>query len=245
MKIPYRLKKFVVDLTYPTLSRFGFLDTIKYFGIDIPLNIPILTPEIRKAFLLGTYEDKECKTISSLLSPGERVLEIGVGLGVISTLILKNPNVSAYKGYEANPELLPWIEKIFNLNGVSSSIENALLVIAPTQKHSPFYQRENFWASSMDDTTWGYQSIINVPLQDFERLLDSYKPTLLVCDIEGGEYDLLKHANLGSVNKIYLEVHPKVLGEQRIATLFNSLSDAGFVENQRYSLGDVRFLQRV
>ena len=68
-----------------------------------------------------------------------------------------------------------------------------------------------------------------MPCLDFKDLLTTHQPTLLICDIEGGEADLLLGTNsMPSVRKIVLELHRSVTGLKGIRDIFLHLSKQGF-----------------
>lgn len=91
-------------------------------GVLVPMDMPILSPVIKKAINNGRYEHQEAKELGRIFESGERVLELGVGIGFVSTIILKNKRVEDYIGVEANLELIPWIRKLFDLNGVDAKV---------------------------------------------------------------------------------------------------------------------------
>lgn len=244
MKIPYRLKKILIQYSFKQIKRLGLINSIQYLGLTVPLNIPILTDEIRKSFLLGNYESDECRHITEIIDEGERVLEIGVGLGILTCLIIKNQRTQSYLGYEANPEVIPWATDILNINKASHTIENAVLTCNPNLTNVSFYLRENFWASSLSPEPWSYQKTINVHAHNFNEIITEFKPTLIICDIEGGEFELFMKADLDIVDKIYLELHPKVLGEKKTNQLIKSLESKGFNMISQYSIRDVYFFKR-
>ena len=60
-------------------------------------------------------------------------------------------------------------------------------------------------------------------------LLDSLKPTVIVCDIEGGEDGLFDATDLSSVRHIVIELHPKSYGEEGAARVLSVLAARGLV----------------
>ncbi len=219
--------------------------TIDHLGVKLPRRMPILSPKIRRAIEDGSYEQGEAAQIGAIIQEGERVLEIGVGIGFLSTLILKNPLVSAYLGVEANPALLPWIRKVFALNGVEGELLNCILDHHEGEGETDFYLREDFWASSLEKEPWGYESVARVPTRNFNDLLREFRPTLVVCDIEGGEGALFDSADLAGVKKIYLEIHQQVLGREGVRRLFMGMAEKGFHYDQWHSAWQVVLFSHV
>ncbi len=213
---------------------------IKHVGVRIPLDESIFSETLLEAILTGKYERKEAAELGKIIEPGERILEIGGGIGFMSTLAARHPNTASVRVFEANPNLIPFIQKIHALNGVDNvEVFNAVLVNTPASDTTEFYLRENFWASSLSPKPFGYKSVVNVPVKSFSAQVDEYRPTLIVCDIEGGEHDLFLNANLAGVNKIYVEIHQRVLGRKGIKSLFDAFSARNFHYDQWHSSGSV------
>lgn len=61
-----------------------------------------VSPVIWQALDNETYEAKEAKWISKAVKPGDRVLELGSGIGIITSLIAQIPDVQVW-AFEANP----------------------------------------------------------------------------------------------------------------------------------------------
>ena len=64
-------------------------------GVVIPLDPQVITPTIRQAILDGRFETEEASQIPHIVRPGDRVLEIGAGIGFISTLLVARSGGSA------------------------------------------------------------------------------------------------------------------------------------------------------
>ena len=166
-------------------------------------------------------------------------MEIGVGVGYISSLILKNSLVDAYIGYEANPNLLPWINRLYSTNGVYGDVYNEVLAKNWDSPDINFYERDHFWASSLSPKPWAHRKAIKVPVENFNETICDFKPSLIVCDIEGGELELFCHAELKGVQRVYMEVHQKVLGRDGMLELFNNMASKNFHYDQHHSSGAV------
>jgi FkbM family methyltransferase len=208
-------------------------------GVKIPLDLPVLSDNILESILSGEYEYQEQRQLPGIVKPGERVLELGVGIGFIASMILKHENTQAYLGFEANPDLLPCIREVFELNGVDGEICNAVLIHDPDVTHLDFYKRRHFWGSSLSPEPWAYESKVAIPARQFNSVIAAFRPTLIVCDIEGGELEVFRQADLSGVKRIYLEIHQSVLGRQGIRELFDILGSKNFHYDQFHSTGAV------
>ena len=204
-------------------------EVIETQGIRVPFVPAIITPKIERPMRNSRYEGGECATLRRVLRPGDRVLELGAGVGLISTVAAQVPGVERVVSVEANPDLLPLIAETHRLNGVTTvDLRNG--VIAPEDGGtSAFYLRADFWASSMEPASRPYARVVEVARIGLSPLLAEVHPTVIVCDIEGGELGLFDAADLSGVRQIVLELHPKVYGEEGLARIAGVLAAKGLV----------------
>src|SRR5690606_23487373 len=80
------------------------------------------------------------------LQAGDIVLELGTGLGFISSLCAKRIGGDNVHSFEANPALRRAILKNYRLNALSPRLEIALL--GEKSGAITFYVMKNFWSSS-------------------------------------------------------------------------------------------------
>jgi FkbM family methyltransferase len=220
----------------------------RQLGIDIPIDPEVMSWLIRFELWRGNYEAKEARMLDRLITPGERVLELGTGIGFVSTVIARNPAVERLITYEANPRLAPFIRRLAadNLGAAIGKVEfrNAVLFNSPATSHADFYVSKHFWGSSLLPIS-NPISIEKVRIDDFGEVRDELKPSLIVCDIEGGELNLFRDADLEGVDKIYLEIHPFRLGWQGVSELYANFARHGFAKDPRYSRRWVVLFRRV
>lgn len=202
---------------------------IRSRGMKIPKHPEITKGRVRGALREGTYENKECEAVLRMVQPGDTVLELGGGIGYMSTLIACKKDVKAVHTYEANPGLIPYIHSVHELNGVTNvTVHNALL--APEAGEPvDFFIRKNFLASSMDrdsdpDTV---ESVEKIEQHDINKVLKDLKPEVLVCDIEGAEAHLLPAADLSCLRVAIIELHPQWIGQDGVQAVFDTFQKAG------------------
>jgi len=216
---------------------------IKYHqlnGIKIPLLKEIISPNLKKAIVSDTYESGEHKELQRIIQKGENILEIGAGIGYISALCRKNPKVNNITIFEANPLLIDFIRAVHDLNNIKNvSLKHGVLLNNFYEDTIDFYVRKDFWASSLSKEKFGHKQVVKVPVYNFNKTISEIKPTLIICDIEGGELNLLKNSDLTGVKKIYLELHQKLLGRKGMLEIFKILQNRGFHYDQWHSHGGV------
>lgn len=206
-------------------------------GVDLYLNPAVIEPQILKVIARGGYEQHELAISLAILKPGDRVLELGSGLGFIACGTLKEIPDIVWQGIEANPDLIPISDRNRELNKVSFSVEHA--ACAPTDSDVTFYlNNRGFWAASLtpdEDTTHS----VKVPGRSGQTLIKQYKPNVLICDIEGGEYDVLLNADLSSLDAIVIEFHPSQTDSATHSQALARLLSEGFLFETMLSAGNV------
>src|ERR687884_78465 len=68
---------------------------------------PHMSRRVERALTRGGYEREELRLIGSVLSPGDVVLEVGAGLGLVSTYCAQRIGSTRVFALEADPELEP------------------------------------------------------------------------------------------------------------------------------------------
>lgn len=191
------------------------------------LTIPVL-----QAFEGSQYESPEARIVRHAISPGDIVLELGTGLGFVTSLCTKIVGGDNVHSYEANPALEPVIRRNFLLNGIAPKLEIALL--GEESGTITFYVMKNFWSSSTIKRHPKAKPI-QVPMKRFNDELARIRPSFLVIDIEGGEQDLIRYAQLDGVQKICIELHPHVIGPAAVAEVEGFFIRQGFYEDPETS----------
>jgi FkbM family methyltransferase len=177
--------------------------------------------------------------------PGDRVLEIGAGIGFISTLLSRQRRVSRVIAVEANPFLIDYMTRLHALNRVRKVRRvNAVLTNEP-KSSATFYLRRDFWMGSLAAEPNPYTGTVEVPTRNLDTLLRDEAIDLIVCDVEGAETVLFENADLSGVDRIFLEMHDHVTGLSGVRGLFATLAGHGFVYDPRHSLGSVVLFQKL
>ena len=193
--------------------------TIELDDILIRLSPDMGTAPV-KHILAGRYESPERRILESCLEKGDRVLELGTGIGYLSALCARRIGSDRVFTFEANPQLRSRITETYALNKVAPHAEFCML--GEQSGYTSFYVSNEFWSSStLTQHRDAHQ--ITIPVKAFNDVLAKYKPNLLIIDIEGGEADLIRFMRLDGITKICIELHPDEIGkdaEQRVREFF-------------------------
>lgn len=204
-----------------------------------------MAKRIQQAIYDGHYENIELELIKSHLSQNDTVLEIGAGIGLVSSYCAKKIGSERVYTYEANPVLERHIHDNYKLNSVCPTLEIAL--IGEQTGEQNFYVTKEFWASSIiQPMAKETANAIKIPVKSFNQEVRRLDPTFVIIDIEGGEYDLLKYADFYNVQKLLIELHNLILGHDKSEFVKSKLAEAGFQMVEKvFNYGDeVLFLQR-
>jgi FkbM family methyltransferase len=214
-------------------------------GVILPYDPAIITPAIHRAITEGRFEAEESAKVGEIIRRYDRVLELGAGIGFMSTLLSRQRRVSSVIAVEANPHLIDYMARVHVLNGVRKVRRlNAVLTNEPVASRT-FYLRRDFWMGSLLSGPNPYLDTVSVPTANFDALLRDEAISLIVCDVEGAEAFIFEDVALDGVDRILVELHDHVTGLSGVGTLFRTLAAKGFVYDPRHSAGSVILFQRL
>jgi len=197
-------------------------------GIKIPFVPDIITPAISQPMRNNRYEGGECKALRQLLQEGDRVLELGAGVGLTSTIAALHPGVESVLAVEANPGLISLIKETYRINKASKVTLLNGIIAADCTEPTDFYLRQDFWASSIEADSRPYEEVVKVTPYRITDLMARQNPTVISCDIEGAELGLFDDVDLSEVRLLIIEFHPKVYGQDNVDRLIAMLWNKGF-----------------
>lgn len=223
------------------------MEVVEHFGIQLRIDPEFMSPKLIEVIRAGRYEGPEARNIGKIIEPGEVILEIGAGIGFMTALMLKNPAVERVISFEANPLLIPKIQRTLDDNGLGGQrfeLHNAVLANEDVGASIDFHVHQDFWASSLRKTSATIHSF-PIPIVGFDETIKAVRPSLIVCDIEGGEQALFSSADLSGVRGVYVEVHQRVLGPSGMRDVFQSFHNLGFHYNQNHSSSGIILFSRI
>jgi FkbM family methyltransferase len=219
---------------------------IELSGVKIFANLDKYSETIIKYIKNGGYESGERQVIPKILERGDRVIEIGSAIGCVSMVAAKIVGQENILAFEANPALIDDAQSNYLANGFSIVSKNAILQNrvnwSGKGRSVDFFINADFWASSTARTA-GTVETVSVPTLCFEEEAELFCANTLICDIEGGEIELLELADLTNFDKILLEVHYWA-GRKEINRLMRKLIIDGFSINFDASFGSIVSLHR-
>ena len=182
----------------------------------------------------GYYEGRECGLVETYVKPGDRVLEIGTAIGVVTMSAARIVGAENISTFDANPDIVADAKQNFARNGLAG-IDAQVGVLKNRRTYRPgesakFYVAEAFWSSRLNasPSAKGIVKTVDVPVFCLEEELRRRNANVMIVDIEGGEADLMSQADLSQVRLIIMETHYWSVGIRRIDAMISGLIGAGF-----------------
>lgn len=191
----------------------------------------------------GSYECQELRILKEKLVSSDRVIELGTGIGFIAAQCARLAGDDSVFTFEANGTMEPAIRELFRKNNVNPYFEVAMLTDS-TNPGFDFTISTDYLASSQKRNDESGMKI-NIPVLDINSAIRKIKPTYLVMDIEGNEYEAIKDiTDFGTITKIQFELHPKLLSTEKIEFIFQKLERYNFIKDTGVSTETNFFFER-
>ena len=208
----------------------------EFRGLKIPIRSVISQPLV-DLMESSAYERPEIEAALSIVKPGDRVLEIGAGLGLASAAIVQASQPEAILSVEANPNLIERIGELHRLNGLTNiEVRSGAVRAGPNlPPTTSFFLHQKFMSSSLLRTRNRKARGIEVPTIDFDALVKEFRPDVLIMDIEGGEDEIIRNGDLSTLRKLSFELHPQLYGFMTAFGIERRLRRAGFRKVKAHS----------
>lgn len=207
------------------------MEKIEIDNVVIEFDRDRYSPTMVEALVSGNYEGAERRVLRQILTPGDRVFEVGSAIGVIAITCAKIVGSKNVIGFEANQSLIEDAQHNASLNSLdicyrNTILQNRVMWMGPGTKLD-FYVSRDFWASSLAYDAAAVRKD-QVETACFEDEIIRFGANCLVCDIEGGEVELLTFADLSCISKLVVEIHCNAAGRVNIYTMIRKLTFDGF-----------------
>ena len=238
----------------PVASDPPALESADLFGLKVPLDRRLMSETIVWSLTSGRYEMGEARSLPQLVRPGERVVEVGAGIGVLTALIAKQTPAELVVAIEASPLLQDYIGELHRLNEVE--VERRQALVTPGRGHATadFYLHQDLWASSPARIKRRNQiGVIQVPVMSLAEVAETWRPTLLIVDVEPfaawANAEAAPHALAGAdfrpFERVLLELKSKKFPPADIKRVFDHFSAQGFAYDVETSSGPLVLFQRL
>lgn len=221
----YRLRRFI-------RTRHVTIDGLRLIAYrqDIPKHVS-------QMLVRGDYEYPERRAVARLLRKGDRVLEVGSCVGLVAMTAAKVVGAENVLTFEPNPAAAKVARENFALNKLPVELVNA--AVGDRDGTLDLRVAEGSWLGASARRQFEGR-IVATPMRSIEGVIGSFKPSVLVIDVEGMEEELLTACPLDDVRALIVEVHPDVIGADAIAHLGGHLSGRGFARLEALCLDDTQ-----
>jgi len=201
-----------------------------------------MSRRVERALTKGGHEREELRVLGAVLAPQDVVLELGAGLGLVSSYCAKRIGSNRVFAFEADPELEPCIRETYELNGVDPALE--MCAVSAHSGRVTLYRDKHFVSSSVVRRRVGTHPV-EVSGKALNYVVGRVRPTLLVINADGAEPELFDGAHLPTVSTIVLQLIPeRVIGLDRTERMRAQLDGLGFEVDQRFSSPEHLVLRR-
>lgn len=205
-------------------------------GVYVPITPNEVSETIWTALSTGSYESKEAHWALKAARKGDRILELGAGLGVITTLLASVENARVF-AFEADPGVTRLAERTLKFNGADNvELNHGILAAGPPRAHR-FFVRNDFWMSSLTEHSAPFRETEEIHSVDIDAFISDARIDYVVMDIEGAERELLTAATLPGVERVFIELHDHLYGLHGVNEIVQSMGKKGFVYDPRGSSG--------
>lgn len=208
---------------------------LSYCGLTIPLKRNGMSAAVVRAILSNFHGDPEIRGLRSVIRAGDRVLELGSGLGVVTALAVRAASPRGkVLSCEANPGMIADTLAFLAAHDITNvELRNAVLVSDVAEGEI----REIHLASSFSVSSLlggeGRRSRegIAVRAENLNKTVAEFAPDVLLCDIEGGELELIPALNATKLRAVVIELHPDRLSTEQLNRIRAALSDQDMLQH--------------
>jgi FkbM family methyltransferase len=204
---------------------------LNYYPEHRPLEIAFDGKPLRVAdaeSFVGAYQEIFLDRVYEFTSSNDRpfIIDGGANIGLATLFFKKNYPNSIITAFEADPIIFKTLEWNINCRGLKD-VEVIKAALWNLDTSLPFLSEGS--ASGHVATSGEFGNLVPVTAVRLKAWLQS-KIDFLKLDIEGAEYEVLEDCReeLTNVENLFVEYHSRVNAEQRLSTILQILSAAGF-----------------
>lgn len=202
---------------------------------------------IERKIAAGEYEGHEANAARKRIKLGMRVLEVGAGLGYVSSVCAQMAGAENVVSVEANPQMLTPLQSNLARNGYADVrvMHGAIVGNGHHEDNVNFRAGGLFWGGATLPNGVSREDMVSVPALRIRPLLMAIRPRFVMLDVEGGEADLFKKPWPPFVKFVVLELHPKKYATSVIKEIVDCMSETGLTYDPVTSRGRTLGFMRV
>ena len=247
------VKRFIARQIFWTgpLVRLMAGSPIERHGVSVDIAPDQVHDNVRTALFWGYYEAGMRRAVCEVMRRDLPVVELGGGLGFITTLIAQRTRAEKQIAFEADPGRVPLLRDTLERNDCTG-VTIVRRALDYTGAETVVLGREPHIAArhvSSSESSADGENVVKTPATTLNQVLDEHDigDFVLISDIEGAELDVFEGeaSEAGPrCRQAIVEVHPverngRSLGRDEVA---RRLCDAWIMEQVRID-GDIRVLE--
>lgn len=223
------------------------IERFRIDGAELLIPAASLNDRLRGRLRDGGYEHFERDLARAHIRPGDRVLDLGSGAGLVAIVAARIVGPENVTTVEANPEMHDALRRNLRENAGTElrMIKGAVVGDDYPEKTVTLNLRGAFWAASLDAPKGGNGArSVQVPAKKFRQLVRARDANVLTMDVEGAEDALLSRPLPETIRLLIIELHPGLYGDARRNELLRLLEGQGFRNLQDRRTEDVYAFER-
>jgi len=215
---------------------------------DITIYLPktLARPALVERLQSGVFERPEAAAARAREKPGLRVLDLGGGVGFVSTILARGAGAENLVSVEANPALIPVLQANLDRNGQGAArVLHGAIAAGVGGGTSRFRVQRGILGSSLAQPGVPEEEVTEVPSLGIQTLLYDHRPEFVMMDVEGAEEHLFDQPWNPELRFLVLELHPPRYGDRVIKRIVDCMSDTGLTYDPITSTGRILGFRRV
>ncbi len=213
----------------------SFPKQVEIDGVRVPVRDIPLSRKMKRRLMKGLYETAERKIIKRFIHPGDKILEVGASIGIVTCFLSQAANGARIVSIEPDARLKVHFDRQIELNGATVELINA--ACCPIWRQSvPESVSSQAFLPSHDPLTGRAMGSTpgTVPVRWItaeQACADTgLEPTALVVDVEGAEaiWAELPPSFPESIRMILVEIHPEIINIEVAGKVVQAVLDEGF-----------------
>lgn len=205
-------------------------ETFTIDGFDLEVPVEAISPPLRERLVSGIFEVPERALLTRFLLPGDRVLDLGAGAGLVSLTAARVVGDGSVVSVEANPQMHPALRRNFRRNGAAriELIKGAVVGADHAADDVTLHVNPGFWSGSLYVNPQLRHVPVAVRAKRLPQLLRRSRATVVVMDIEGAEAEVLARPLPAGVRLLVVELHPAFYGREGSDAIMAQMQGQGF-----------------
>ncbi|MFY0660152.1 MAG: FkbM family methyltransferase [Shimia sp.] len=216
-------------------------------GVKVGLPEWLKDTKIEAKLASGDYEGRESTAALKRIKPGWKVLEIGAGLGYVTTICAQAAGAENVTSLEANPQMLDQIRDTLARNGQKNVNlwHGAVVGDSHVGDTVAFRAGALFWGGGLVADGRSEKDMVEVPATRISDLLAIVQPDFVMMDVEGAEQHLFEQDWPKCVRHVVMEIHMAKYPKHVLKHMVDCMSRSGLTYDPATSSGRTLGFMRV